>query len=132
MTNAIILPHHVTLRYVLNYETGCYELSVTPVGFTRMPPVMKVEPTQATDRIRTQHLLRGRNGKWDKRILTGIAPIADGWFYGDHFANRKKSLILFHFSNDKRGLVAYFCSNFYPMHRTQRGQIIQQFIQEYQ
>ena len=125
------LPHHITLRYVLNLETGCYELSNAPVGFSRMPPIVKVEPTQETDRIRTQHLLRGRNGKWDKRILTGIAPITEGWYYGDHFTNGKKSLIVFHFSEDKQELVAYYCSNYYPMHRTQRNQIVRDFIETY-
>ena len=131
MMTTMTLPRHSVLRYTLN-EIGCYELVFAPVGFYKMPPVMKIEPTQTTDRIRTQHLLRGRNGQWDRRILTGIAPIGDGWFYGDHFANGKKSLIVFHFSADKRELIAYYCANFYPMHRTQRGQIIQQFIQEYQ
>ena len=131
MRNTATLPRHVTLRYVLNYETGSYELSDSPLGFTKMPPIMKVEPTQETDRIRTQHLLRGRNGKWDKRILTGIAPITGGWYYGDHYANGKKSLIVFKFSDDKRALVAYYCPNYYPMHRTQREQIIRAFITNY-
>ena len=119
------------LRYVLNYATGCYELTEAPVGFTKMPPVMKVEPTQATDRIRTQHLLRGRNGKWDKRILTGIAPVNGGWYYGDHYANGRKSLIMFKFSDDKRTLIAHYCSHYYPMHRTQREQLVRNFINTY-
>ena len=125
------LPRHEKLRYVLNYETGCYELSNAPVGFAKMPPVMKIEPTQETDLIRTQHLLRGRNGQWDKRILTGLAPISGGWFYGDHFNKGKKSLIVFHFSDDKSELVAYYCSNYYPMHRTQRDQSVRDFIETY-
>lgn len=132
MITTATLPRHVTLRYALNFDADCYELSSAPVGFSRMPPVMKVEPTQETDRIRTQHLLRGRNGKWDKRILTGIAPIADNWYYGDHFANGKKSLIVFRFSPDKRALVAYYCSNFYPMHPTQRAQLMRDFMEVYQ
>ena len=89
-----------------------------------MPPVFKVEPTQEKDRIKTEHLIRGRRGKWDEKILTGLAPFRENWYFGDQYERGKKSLICFHFTPDKRRCTAIFCNNFYPANPTLRDEII--------
>lgn len=131
ISDTITLPPHEIIRYVLEYETGCYTLSFAPVGFVRMPPIIKIEPTQHTDRIKTKLLIRGRSGTWDKKILTGLIPAADHWFYGDQLYKGKKHLLLFQFSPDNQELKVYYNLNLYPTYPTVRANRVQQFIQCY-
>jgi hypothetical protein len=102
-----------------------------PVGFNRMPPIIKIEATQKTDRIRTKHLVRGRHGKWDKQILTGLVPAAENWFYGDQLLRGKKYLLLFQFSPDNQELKVYYNLNLYPTYKSVRAKRVTQFIQSY-
>lgn len=118
------LPKSTLLSYELNSETGHYHLQVAPIGFKKMPPVFKVEPTQERDRIKAKHLIRGRNGKWNDRILTGLMPFREQWYYGDHYERGKKSLIIFHFTPDKRRCIAFFHNNFYPFNPYSREELV--------
>jgi len=132
------IPEALVYRYQFEYDSGCYQMIDAPPGVTKLPPVCKVEPTQAKDRIRTKYLIRGRHGKWDRHILTGLATIepifrdsqkfeTDRWFYGDHFTGRK-NFLLFWFSPDNHEMKVYYFPGYYPVNPTVRRSVMVEFI----
>jgi len=131
--NTITLPDCRKYSYRLNFDTGCYEVQELPITTVKLPQILKVEPTQKKDRIRTEHLVRGRHGKWDKTILTGLATIegCNNWFYGDHFVYGSKNFLLFRFELGNRELIVYYFNSYYPQNRTIRRRIIQEFIESH-
>ncbi|MEK6477182.1 hypothetical protein WJR50_06600 [Catalinimonas sp. 4WD22] len=125
----ITLPPHEIIRYVLDHESGCYNLSFAPVGFNRMPFRLKVERTFNRQKIGSDMVISGSlNGK---KFFTGIRPISENWFYGDQLYKGKKYLLLFQFSPDNQELRVYYNLNVYPTYKSVRAKRVEQFIQSY-
>ena len=107
------MPDAIKIEYELDQIDFCYKVTSQPLGFNRLPPVFKIEKTQQTDRIKAPLIVRGRNGKWDNTILTGLVQIAEGLQFGDHYTGQKNYMV-FSFSPDKQHVEVFYHRGFYP------------------
>lgn len=127
----INLPSHQIIRYKFNHTTRNYTCSFAPVGFDRMPPILKIESTQYTNRIKSKLLVRGRFNSWNKKILTGLIPVRLNWYYGDQLYRKKKYLLIFQFDPYNHVLKVYYTLNQYPICKSVRVKRVERFIQTY-
>ena len=101
-------PESKTIVYNLNIESGYYERFTSPPGFEKLPPELKVEETRRPEQIHSKLICRGRikNGRYT--FFTGLLPVTNSLFFGDHFHPNEKvknSFILFEFSEGNQILT---------------------------
>lgn len=107
-------PEHIFLAFRMN-EKGQYVAKSYPLGFAKIPNCLILE-NRIRPQIKSNLILRGQRknpqGSW--LFFTGIRPIGDNWFYGNHYnpKTKKRSLILMRFSDGNLELEMFFFNNF--------------------
>ena len=130
MTARFTLPFHKEFRYMLNFETGLYEIDNFPLGVLTLPTKFKIEITQRKEIVDSEYIIRGKKEKWENKILTGLRKISDCWFYGDTIKSKKKSYILFNISDNKQEILIFLFGGFYPATPQHRQNLNDYFICE--
>lgn len=117
-------PEAKILQYILNMETGWFEQTDCPLGFTKCPVELKVERTQCPEKINSSHVIRSRKVGGRSPFFTGLIPAGfPGLYFGDvyEFRNGKKvnSFCLFHFTEAHQHLEIHFFNSYklYPNRR---------------
>jgi|GEM_PF-3018784 hypothetical protein len=91
---------------------------------TRLPDKLSVTQTVRTDLRRNgaTHVTEG-NG-----FFTGIIPIGKGIYYGDHYADKKSSLVAVKLSLDGEHMTVYYFRNFNKRSHRLRAAFLHDFF----
>jgi hypothetical protein len=134
-TNSGKHPDFKHLEFTLNPESHYYQMTRGEMGFTKVPPELKLEETQKKGLIRSDFLIRGRIKDGKYLFFTGLLQTNyKDWYFGDYYEVRhgikKNSFILFHFSPDLVSFQMYFFNliKVYPDHRER---FIHEFINSF-
>lgn len=111
-TKAANKPEAKILQYALNTETGWFEQTDCPLGFTKCPVELKVERTQRPEKINSTHVIRSRQKGGRYEFFTGLISAGVPYlFFGDvyEFRNGKKvnSFCLFNFTETYQHLTVH-------------------------
>lgn len=121
----------VLLHYLKDFEKGHYKLAgQSETAFNHMPPILRIEENQFKGKVKTELIIRAKYKKWSENILTGLAPMGNHFYFGDHFKNGKKSLMLILITPDTHTMAIMYFKGFYPYTPKQREQLLQQFMPE--
>lgn len=124
------LPEHKTIRYQLNSSNNWYQVFIKPLGFSKMPNQLRVQPTiEPRIKEKADNVIEGHTISKRKEFFTGLRPTNyENLYFGDDGYNnpKKKSFILFHFTPDQTGLHCYFFNDYTPP-----KQLREQFIESF-
>ena len=107
------IPDYKKIVYRYNGATDYYETIIAHPAFNKLPYDVKIEETQAKNKIQSPLVIRSRikNGKYI--FFTGIRPTSSPyWYSGDQVVwingKKKQNLILFNLTSDNQVLTAYY------------------------
>ena len=106
------------LKYELQ-ENGYYQLIECPIGFSKLPQELKIEPTQRPDLIANgaNNVLRGRIKGGNYTFFTGLRHLHDRTFYGNKEVSIKRKkwrmLIVAEVSSDNQILTLIWTNKAY-------------------
>ena len=125
-------PDHKYLIFQLNQETGYFEMTRGEMGFTKVSPELRLEPTHNREQIKSDYLIHSRIKDGKYFFFTGLLPTNfENYYYGDHFervnGTKKNSFILFHFSQDRTRFEMFFFNHF-KLYPNKRGLFIRGFL----
>lgn len=121
-------PNHQSIRYQLNRDSGYFNLTSAPPGFTALPEDLKLEVTQRRDNIQADQVLRGRIKGKKYTFFTGLRPTpSPRMFTGNKLeGNGKKSLIIILFSEKGDEFTAFYFPMFLPA-----GDLLKRIVTEF-
>ena len=129
---SLYIPEAIFIEYLFDPTEKRYKLHNQPLSFNRLSLVAKIEVTQKKDKIPAPFVFQEWiAGKWNESPTTGLKPITDGLFYGDHKYNDKRSYMIFSFSPDKQRLVILYHRGFYPNRPIYRDQLNENHFKAY-
>jgi hypothetical protein len=124
-------PLFFTVQYTLNEVTGYYDLISCPPGFNKTPNELLIEETWNKGQIKSNMVLRGRIEAGKYKYFTGLLPIKENWYFGDHYLitakGKQNSLNLFHFTPDSKSFSLMYFPGF-KLYPSQRGIFFTQFF----
>lgn len=124
------MPKSIELRFNKEEDSQNFYLThIEGATSTSFPNYLRVEENQYKGAVKTKEILRGKKGKWDENILTGLGTTKHPKiFFGDYFKKGKKEFLIIHFSNDGNILKIKYFKGFYPYNPTLRQGIINNYI----
>jgi len=127
------LPKAKRFIFRLNSDTGYFDRIEGDESFTKIPSELRIENTVRTDQIHSKVICRGRTKNNSLAFFTGIIPLENSFYYGDHLdvnasKSKKRSFILFHLSESNTILMIFFF-NQYEVFPHRRRKFSNEFIQ---
>jgi hypothetical protein len=127
-------PKYHTIEYQNNPQTGRFEKLPSLIAFNKMPFDLKIENTQEQKIINqgAKTIISGRIKEGKREFFTGLIPINNNEFIGNHYESikgvKKLSLIIFEFTPDNSKLSVYFFNHYYIDNRSERLSFCTKFL----
>lgn len=119
-------------KTIFRRDDNLYTKQPTLVEEKRLPKRVVIEPTQRADLRRNGAIYVLHDGRKDgeHQFFTGLVPIDSSLFFGNHFINAKRNLLIFKFSDDFLEMSVYYFHGFYIDDRPQRIAFIIDFLNQ--
>lgn len=111
------VPEFSLTEYRINHDRKRFEVDKMPLGFTKLPEWLKVEPVHETQTLNAVFVIHGGKKENRYRFFTGMRKTqTENVFFGDdgYTYPQKKSFILFEFSEGNTVLKVYYFNQFTP------------------
>lgn len=131
-TNSTQLVYKVT-KVLKSYSVYELDYSIPSKGI--LTPLIRIENFRGYSNAKDiEYYLRIKdNSNWNKcKLISGLKITeSKNIYYGDHFNNGSKSLMIFEFSDDKSTLIIHYFKGHYPRVNSNSLELLKSKILEY-